>query len=162
MFTRKILPVVVMAAMAAPAHAGFSWTLGGVWGGRHGHIGVVVGGHSHPVPPPVVVHPPIVRHRSEVFHVIGPRPIITCRPPVVVHRPPVVYHEVIHGPRPPVVVKERVVHVEPADVTVWITNSNGSKSSVILTRSGQGYIGPRGEYYPNMPTNEQLRMVYGF
>jgi hypothetical protein len=52
--------------------------------------------------------------------------------------------------------------VEPSIITVWVRNSNGSQSPVKLTRSGPGYIGPRGEYYPDMPNNEQLRMVYGF
>ncbi len=46
--------------------------------------------------------------------------------------------------------------------TVWINNSNGSKTPVQLrmTEGGQ-YIGPRGEYYSSMPTEEQLRKVYG-
>jgi hypothetical protein len=52
--------------------------------------------------------------------------------------------------------------VEDGTVTVWITNSNGSTTSVRLTRQGPWYIGPRGEYYAQMPTNEQLRVVYGF
>ena len=46
--------------------------------------------------------------------------------------------------------------------TVWITNSNGSKTPVMLrqTEGGQ-YIGPRGEYYEKMPTEAQLKQVYG-
>lgn len=46
--------------------------------------------------------------------------------------------------------------------TVWIQNSNGSRTPVLLrmTEGGQ-YIGPRGEYYPTMPTEDQLRKVYG-
>jgi hypothetical protein len=54
------------------------------------------------------------------------------------------------------------IAVEPTTVTVWITNSNGSQTSVILRKSGPGFLGPRGEWYPGMPTNEQLRVVYGF
>jgi hypothetical protein len=48
-------------------------------------------------------------------------------------------------------------------IMVWITNFNGSKSAVTLTKDmyGPGYIGPRGEYYTTMPTEEQLRPVYG-
>ncbi len=46
--------------------------------------------------------------------------------------------------------------------TVWVTNSNGSKTPVMLrqTEGGQ-YIGPRGEYYESMPTEEQLAKIYG-
>lgn len=47
-------------------------------------------------------------------------------------------------------------------VTVWFTNSNGSKSSVNLIKDGPGYVGPRGEYYDTLPTEDQLRPVYGF
>lgn len=54
------------------------------------------------------------------------------------------------------------VRAEQNVVTVWITNSNGSKIPVRLTRSGPNYVGPRGEIYQTMPTEEQLKMVYGF
>jgi uncharacterized protein YcfJ len=47
-------------------------------------------------------------------------------------------------------------------VTVNITNSNGSITPVVLRKQGVGYVGPRGEYYNNLPTPEQLKPVYGF
>jgi outer membrane lipoprotein SlyB len=47
-------------------------------------------------------------------------------------------------------------------VTVWLTNSNGSQTPVRLTRNADGtYVGPKGEQYPTMPTEEQLKPVYG-
>jgi hypothetical protein len=49
--------------------------------------------------------------------------------------------------------------VENTKVTVWITNSNGSQTSVSLQKSGPGFVGPRGEYYTNMPTQQQAEMV---
>ena len=54
------------------------------------------------------------------------------------------------------------IRQEMNTVTVWITNSNGSKIPVKLTKSGPNYIGPRGETYATMPTEDQLRPVYGF
>ena len=66
---------------------------------------------------------------------------VNCRPGVM-HRPPTV--------------------MERGSITVWVTNSNGSRTSVRLSRRGHGYVGPRGEYYHEMPTNRQLRMAYGF
>jgi uncharacterized protein YcfJ len=46
--------------------------------------------------------------------------------------------------------------------TVWVENSNGSKTPVQLRQTDGGqYVGPRGEYYSVMPTQEQLRKVYG-
>ena len=47
-------------------------------------------------------------------------------------------------------------------VTVNVANSNGSVSQVVLRKQGVGYVGPRGEYYNNLPTPEQLKPVYGF
>ncbi len=54
------------------------------------------------------------------------------------------------------------LRAEQNTVTVWITNSNGSKTPVTLTKSGPGYIGTKNDYYDAMPTEEQLRQVYGF
>lgn len=45
---------------------------------------------------------------------------------------------------------------------VNVTNSNGSVIQVKLQRQGVGWVGTRGEYYPKIPTGDQLRPVYGF
>lgn len=48
-------------------------------------------------------------------------------------------------------------------VTINIVNSNGSITPVTLRKQGVVYIGPRGETYPTMPTQEQLKQAgYGF
>jgi hypothetical protein len=44
---------------------------------------------------------------------------------------------------------------------ISIPNSNGSFTVVKLTKSGSGYIGPQGEYYPGHPSVDQLRVLYG-
>jgi hypothetical protein len=46
-------------------------------------------------------------------------------------------------------------------LTVNIPNSNGGYTAVTLKRSGTGFIGPQGEFYPEFPTVEQLRAMYG-
>jgi len=46
--------------------------------------------------------------------------------------------------------------------TVNVTNSNGSIIQVRLAKQGVGYVGPRGEYYETLPTQDQLRPIYGF
>lgn len=45
---------------------------------------------------------------------------------------------------------------------VNVQNSNGSMTPVILHRSGNGWQGPRGEFYSNLPTEGQLKQAYGF
>ena len=47
-------------------------------------------------------------------------------------------------------------------VIVKVTNSNGSVIQVPLRKQGVGYVGTRGEYYGTLPTENQLRPVYGF
>ena len=54
------------------------------------------------------------------------------------------------------------IRQEMNTVMVNVTNSNGSVIQVPLTKQGVGYVGPRGEYYDSLPTQDQLRPVYGF
>jgi hypothetical protein len=51
---------------------------------------------------------------------------------------------------------------ESGTKTVWINNSNGSRTRVELTKSADGYTGPRNEHYDSLPSRQQLRLVYGF
>jgi len=45
---------------------------------------------------------------------------------------------------------------------VNVRNSNGSTTPVTLRRSGNRWVGPRGEYYSAVPSPEQLSPIYGF
>lgn len=54
------------------------------------------------------------------------------------------------------------IRAEQNIVTVWVTNSNGSRIPVRLTRQGPNYVGPRGEIYDHLPSSEELRPIYGF
>ncbi|MCL5278775.1 MAG: hypothetical protein M1376_02580 [Planctomycetes bacterium] len=116
-------------------------------------IGFWIGGGA---PSRHVYHRPVYRDH---YYYGYPRwhGYVRVGPPVVVVRPPVIV-----PPAPPVVIEPAPPVIPSSTVIVWITNSNGSQTSVQLTRQGRGYLGPRGEYYDQMPTNEQLRVVYGF
>ena len=61
----------------------------------------------------------------------------------------------------PVTVEPVVVEPAPVEIVVWVRNDNGSLTSVRLTQRGPGYVGPLGEYYAQMPTEEQLKALYG-
>ena len=43
---------------------------------------------------------------------------------------------------------------------VHVPNANGSYTPVVLKKSGEGFVGPQGEYYPKHPTVEQLKVMY--
>jgi hypothetical protein len=84
------------------------------------------------------------RPLSQGGYVVVPQPVV-APPPVVVSQP------VIIQPFPQI----------PETSTVNIPNSRGGYNSVTLRKSGNGFVGPQGEYYPNYPSVEQLRMMYG-
>ena len=46
-------------------------------------------------------------------------------------------------------------------VTINVPNISGGYSAVVLKRSGNGFVGPQGEYYYRIPTSEQLQAMYG-
>ncbi len=156
-FSKTVLVVVVVLSLATVLQAGTGMVISHSGSGVGIALGVRIGS---PIvtppryPPPhrhVVIHGP-PRHR---FVRLGP----PCIETVVV--PPPVVRRVVVEPMPTVTINTPV-SVEEIAITVWITNSNGSKTTVRLTRQGPWYVGPRGEYYAEMPTNEQLRIVYGF
>lgn len=48
-----------------------------------------------------------------------------------------------------------------ASFTVNIPNAQGGYTAIVITQSGDGYVGPQGEYYPQFPSVYQLQNVYG-
>ncbi|MCX5678692.1 MAG: hypothetical protein NTY76_06250 [Candidatus Omnitrophica bacterium] len=86
----------------------------------------------------VVVPPPLVT-----------QPIVTVPPPP----PPVV----MTAPMP-----SAQYQVQSQDmVTINIPNSSGGYTAVTLKKSGNGFVGPQGEYYSENPTVLQLKTLYG-
>jgi len=67
----------------------------------------------------------------------------------------------------PVVVEQPAQVVVPTTtysgdmVTVNVPNSTGGYTAVVLKRSGNGYVGPQGEFYAQVPTTAQLQAMYG-
>ena len=66
---------------------------------------------------------------------------------------------------PPVVAAAPVVAEQPSSsdqetFTVNIVNPTGGYTPVIVKKSGNGYIGPKGEQYSGFPTVSQLQSVY--
>ena len=46
------------------------------------------------------------------------------------------------------------------EFTVNIPNDRGGYTTVLIKRSGNGFTGPQGEYYPEFPTVAQLKIIY--
>jgi len=45
--------------------------------------------------------------------------------------------------------------------TVNVPNNSNGYSAVLIKRSGNGYVGPQGEFYPEFPKIAQLKVMYG-
>lgn len=155
MFRKKIILVSIVGTVLFTCS-------GKVWGGTLVIRSSTSRGYriAQPIMPRVYRHP---FHKKHIFIRPHHRTFVKRRPRphnVVVRRP--WRRQIAVNLVPTVTVTTPVIAVEQTTVTVWITNSNGSQTSVSLRRSGPGFVGPRGEWYPNMPTEKQLRMVYGF
>jgi len=47
------------------------------------------------------------------------------------------------------------------DFTVNVPNAQGGYTAIIIKKSGDGYVGPQGEYYSEFPKVSQLQTIYG-
>jgi hypothetical protein len=67
------------------------------------------------------------------------------------------------------VVEAPVVYAQPAPVVVNtqdtfpvnIPNDKGGYVSVVIKKSGNGFVGPQGEFYAQFPSVTQLKVMYG-
>jgi hypothetical protein len=83
------------------------------------------------------------------------RQVVYAPAPVVYVAPPA---QVIYQPAP---IQAEYVP-QPISMVINVQNSNGSMTPVTLRQRGNQWVGPRGEYYDNLPTIGQLRPIYGF
>lgn len=78
-------------------------------------------------------------------------------PAVVAVPVPAPAPQAVQAPAPPVT-------PGPVDdkLTINIPNHRGGYTAVVLQRTPRGgFVGPQGEYYPECPSVEQLRLMYG-
>ncbi len=48
----------------------------------------------------------------------------------------------------------------PENYDIYVPNRDGSFTLVSLKKTGQGFVGPQGELYPEYPTVEKLKLLY--
>ncbi len=51
--------------------------------------------------------------------------------------------------------------LEPNAFTINIPNNHGGYTAIVIKRSGNGFTGPQGEFYPEFPKVAQLKIIYG-
>ena len=92
-------------------------------------------------------------------YVVVPAPATT---PVMVQQPYAVAQPAMTAPvESPNVVQTAPQGTQGEPFTVNVPNYKGGWTSVTLTRSGTGFIGPQGEYYQEFPKIKQLKEMYG-
>jgi len=75
--------------------------------------------------------------------------------------PPQPAPEIVAQPATVVVAEAPTTTYSGDAVTVNVPNSSGGLTAVVLKRSGNGYVGPQGEYYDQVPSRAQLQAMYG-
>lgn len=76
----------------------------------------------------------------------------------------VVVAPVVYAQSAPVVVTQAVITAAVATQDTFpvnVPNKSGGYTSVIIRKSGNGFVGPQGEFYPQFPTVAQLKVMYG-
>jgi len=102
-----------------------------------GHTTVMIGGYSYYYYDRVYYKP-----CSSGYMVVAEPHVDTA---VVYSQPAPVQTEIISGDA----------------ITMYVPHMNGSYTAVKLVKRDNGYVGPQGEYYPEHPTIEQLKVLYG-
>jgi len=102
---------------------------------------------------PIIINGTTYYVNNGVYYIYTGYGYQVVQPPTVttIQTPPV---EVAQTPTPP-------GGVEDDSFTVNIPNAKGAYTAVTLKKSGTGYIGPQGEYYPDFPKVSQLEAMYG-
>jgi len=73
-------------------------------------------------------------------------------------------YEVVSQPAVTIVQSVPVVVAPPVVQNAFpinVPNDKGGYTSVIIKRSGNGYVGPQGEFYAEFPKVSQLKVMYG-
>ena len=92
-------------------------------------------------------------------YVVVPAPVTA---PAVMQQPVTVAQPIMAAPVESAnVVQPAAPTTQGEGITVNIPNYKGSYTPVTLKRSGTGFIGPQGEYYPDFPKIKQLKEMYG-
>ena len=90
---------------------------------------------------------------------LPPRPVLMAYPypgPAVMPAPSIM------PAASPVVAPSTSLQPAPANnpMEINIPNGDGSYTSVTLTKTDKGFLGPQGEFYADHPTEEQLKTRY--
>jgi hypothetical protein len=89
---------------------------------------------------------------------VVPQPVVYAQPEQVIVAQPV--PTVVATPQPYASVSSSVPADSQDTFPINIPNNSGGYTTVVIKRSGNGYVGPQGEFYSAFPTVVQLKAMY--
>ncbi len=98
----------------------------------------------------------LTRHHG---YKVVPAPVVYAQPEEVIVPQPVT--TVVTAPAPSEVVAAPGTVSAQDTFPVNVPNNSGGYTSVVIKKSGNGFVGPQGEYYPTFPSVAQLKTMYG-
>ena len=69
-------------------------------------------------------------------------------------------YAVVQPPVIPVIAQPTALENIQNSFTVNIPNTRGGYTAVTIKKSGNGFVGPQGEFYAQFPNVEQLKVMY--
>ncbi len=99
---------------------------------------------------------PYYEYNNIYYRPYGTRYVVVERPVLVESPPEVVYVPAASTPVPP-----EAQTGSRETVIINVPRDNGGYVAITLARYTNGFVGPQGEFYPTLPTGEQLRARYG-
>jgi len=84
---------------------------------------------------------------------------VVPQPTEVIEPSAVVYNQT--QSMPPVITTPVTASDIVNSITINIPNNKGGYTAVTLKKSGNGFLGPQGEFYPEFPKVSQLEVIYG-
>ncbi len=115
---------------------------------------------------PVVINGVTYYASDEVYYVYTPHGYQVVPPPVTVLATPLTTPNITQVITPqttsaPIQVTAAGAMTNGGEsFSVNIPNSKGGYTAVLLKRSGDGFVGPQGEFYSDFPKVEQLKAMY--
>ncbi len=119
-----------------------------------------IGAYVSAIPPdfqPVSINGRIYYTDGGVYYILTRRHgyKVVAQPMVYVQPEPVVVSQPVRT----VVAVPQAVDIQDS-FPVNIPNNNGGYTTVVIRKSGNGYIGPQGEFYAQFPTISRLKAMY--
>jgi len=121
-----------------------------------------IGAYVSAIPPdfqPVIINGRTYYTDNGIYYVLTPRGYKVVHQPMVYSQPVIVEQPQQVVVTEPVTVVQAPVYAQDT-FPVNVPNNSGGYTSIVIKKSGNGYVGPQGEFYATFPSVAQLKAMY--